>query len=640
MADANLVSLAPGGEKWHGVGGTHSPHANGSKYTSPFSQVAPTPKSSTYRLSSQLLEEDVPLLMRFMHKPLRSQLELKRALDPTRRNSLLNAHLNDTPVARDTEMDASLSKLHLDTRKGSEDADGSDDARMFSPHRLVRKKSGEIVKLLLKDTIAAINRSRSLPLTPTYKLVHFGGDNDVRYFKQKDKPAAILAQNSPTLEADENHRMGYGSSDDESEDSEDGFLGQLALYGNTFSLYEDYLDDELNSHVDPREIKRSSRKFRDHLDKTHYPRVEWKLELLDFPQLLYQEKIMLRHVPVFLEQTFLSVDKKYLLGQIAVRNLLYEKNVTVRYTLDNWATIVEIPTMYVPDAPSVLRTNNYDRFVFKILLDLLFNGLTLVDEVSPGHRERSYELCIRYATPDNEYWDNNDNKNYQIKLHRHEKPVEMPKQKTEMPSTARSKQQAHIKKPKYSSSYLKRIVSEPSLSKKGETSVATTKTPGVFSEHNDFELNNYYLSSPLLLSFNNKDLDDHLFRNLARQARDEVEIPTPSPAVNAATNLEPVKPLSPTEVSPNEEEPRPRAYPQEPVSPKPTRHRRMDSMSYKELLDSYCFFSAPSGDNLSTTTLVLSDEPNMMYKKGLSDSQPNRSIEPEDPFTVSSFLWN
>lgn len=661
MADPSLAPLAPGDEKGHAVTPTRNSYANGHQKSlaaggsgpksppSYFSLVALPPKNTTYRLSSQLLEEDVPLLMRFMHKPLRSQLELKRALDPTRRNSLLNSQLKDILAPSDTDhVDAHLSTLHLDTKGGDTDAgdhtDVSDDEDATSPptlppHRLVRKKSGEIVKLLLKDTIAAINRSRSLPLTPTYKQVHFGGDNHVRYFKQKDKPAAILAQNSPTLDAEDDYMIAsFISSDDDSEDSEDGYLGRQDPYGNSYKLYEDNMDDELNSHVDHRSSKSSSRKYRDHLDKTHYPRVEWKLELLEFPQLLYQEKIMLRHVPVFLEQTFLSIDKKYLLGQIAVRNLLYEKNVSVHYTLDNWATIVEIPTIYVPDSPSILRTNNYDRFVFKILLDLLFNGLALDDEVSPGHRERTYELCIRYATPDYEYWDNNDSKNYLLKLRRFEKSAEMPKHNDKMPSAARSKQQAHIKKPKYSSSYLKRIVSEPSLSKKGENAQAT-KTPGVSSEYNDFELNNYYLSSPLLLSLNNRDLDDHPFRT-PTGVDDRIEKATPSPAVHYHSNLEAVDPISPTDATMKENNAPLRSYPQEPVSPKPSRHKRIDSMTYKELLDSYCFFSAPSGDNLSNTTLVLSDEPNMLYKKCLTDPQPNRSIAPDDAFTVSSFLRN
>lgn len=660
MADPSLAPLAPGDAKWNAVTSTSNSYANGhtkslaanpSGPKSPpsyFSHAALPPKNTAYRLSSQLLEEDVPLLMRFMHKPLRSQLELKRALDPTRRNSLLNSKLNDTLAPSDTDqVDETLSTLHLDTGKKGDNTEGTDDdddatsPPMFPPHRLVRKKSGEIVKLLLKDTIADINRSRSLPLTPTYKQVHFGGDNHVRYFKQKDKPAAILAQNSPTLEAEDNDNYIMASvisSDDESEDSEDGYLGRLDPYDDSYMLYEDNMDDELNPHVDHRSSKRSTRKFRDHLDKTHYPRLEWKLELLDFPQLLYQEKIMLRHAPVFLEQTFLSIDKKYLLGQIAVRNLLYEKSVSVHYTLDNWATIVEIPTIYVPDAPSILRTNNYDRFVFKILLDLLFNGLALNDEVSPGHRERTYELCIRYATPDYEYWDNNDSKNYLLRLRRYEKSVEMPKHNDKMPLAARSKQQAHIKKPKYSSSYLKRIVSEPSLSKTGESALANAKPPGVSSEYNDFELNNYYLSSPLLLSLNNRDLNDHPFRAPTGLTDDRIEKATPSPAVHSTSSLESVDPISPTDEPVKENYPPFRAYPQEPVSPKPSRHKRIDSMSYKELLDSYCFFSAPSGDNLSNTTLVLSDEPNMLYKKCLSDPQPNRSIAPDDAFTVSSFL--
>lgn len=673
------------------------------------------PTGTAYRLSSQLSEEDVPLLMRFMHKPLRSGLELKRASDPTRRNSLLNAslghdgadefdlemHLDETP--NDAANGAAASAVgagafdpsanggyhdHQRTRSDSSEnsahGDDDNDPDIEPRYRLVRKKLGEIVKSLLKDALTGVNRSRSLPLTPTYKQVHFGGDTDVRYFKQKDRPAAISAQNSPTLEGQDDgyNSVDFASSDDDSED-----LGRTSYFGRGYGgrsydggsyfgllllemLYDDYYDDELNSHVD-----RKTSKYKNHLDKTHYPKVEWQLELLNVPLLLYQEKIMLRHMPVFLEQTFLSIDKKYLLGQIAVRNLSYEKSVTVRYTCDGWATIVEIPTIYVPDPPAILRTHNYDRFVFKILLDLLFTGYVPEDSSKLDVMERKYDLCVRYATGQCEFWDNNENKNYLIKLKRSERAVDgtssgapaaaPPKQ---MPPTARSKQQAHIRKPKYSSSYLKRIVSEPLLSTSSEVPGASTNlqaseksansgqsapiqsplpvhTPKVVQpnfahDYNDFEKNNYYLSSPLLLSLKNKDIDDHPFGRNPRLARVNAERRTPSPTSSNSAMTSSIDSLS-DDISPTDETSPPEDVLPSQVSPKTLRNRRVDSMSYKELLDSYCFFST-TGGNGSSTTLVLSDDPPLRYdnKNQLSDTHNDRNIDSDNAFTVSSFLRN
>lgn len=663
MADPTLVPRIPGQEMkqlktWIlGLESQSTDHHTSSHVVLPFQGLAS-------RLSSQLSDEDVPLLMRFMHKPLRSQQELKRACDPTRRNLLLNANLGTLPDENQALVDDSMATMHLeDMNGGSEhytelaDLDRQDSGSLDRadscehPCRLVRKKSGEIVKPLLKDAIAALNRSRSLPLTPTYKQVHFGGDTDVRYFKQKDRPTAILAQNSPTLDGqDDDYAIAdFGSSEDDSEDygNDTPFMGILAQapgYSSGLSmLYFDYYDDELNSHADAQ--KPRSFKHRNHLDRTHYPKIDWQLELLEFPRVSYQDKIMLRHMPVFLEQTFLSIDKKYLMGQIAVRNLLYEKTVTVRYTLDNWATIVEIPTVYVPDPPPILRSHDYDRFVFKILLDLLLTTFAQDDDDDrSGVLERVYELCVRFATPDSEYWDNNDNKNYLLKVRRIEQHPQSEAPKTQqMPSTARSKQQAHIKKPKYSSSYLKRILSEPSLSKRSES---PKKGDITANDYNDFEQNNYYLSSPLLLSLKNKETEDELFSREPRLVHSMLEKRTPSPSSSLSHSLASIDSNSPMDevprddISPNEEVPPNEHVLTAPVSPRATKHKRIDSMTYKELLESYCFFSTPSGENGSTTTLVLGDEPSIRYDQNnvLSDSRPNRSIDPDSAFTVSSFL--
>lgn len=718
------------------------------------------------------------MLMRFMHKPLRSVLELQRASDPTRRNLLLNANLGleqqeegaekmgkgeektfsvndrmeiddsglgkdplgvlesaDLTVPTDISENAigEFSRGHAqsaswDSRESensqvSENSQASPNSQVSAPMdvdddehhrcRLVRKKLGEIVKSSLKDALAAVNRSRSLPLTPTYKLVHFGGDTDVRYFKQKDKPTAISAQNSPTLEGqdDEYYSMDFATLDEDSDEyfernygnasrnsrgsfdhTQNSYFGLLLLR----MLYDDYYDDELNSHAD------KQRKYRNHLDKTHYPRVDWLLELVNVPQLLYQEKIMLRHMPVFLEQTFLLIDKKYLLGQIAVRNLSYEKSVTVRYTLDHWATIVEIPTIYVPDPPAILRTHNYDRFVFKISLELLFAGYAQDENFKLGVLTREYDLCVRFATGDCEFWDNNDSKNYRIKLRRSEQAAasqqanqssnqSAPKQ---MPSTARLKQQAHSRKPKYSLSYLKRIVSEPLLSKSGTSDLSSkgsTNTSGSSSgtssgsasqsgsskdlasstadnnnhdvlspatlesplagapkavqqlahDYNDFEQNNYYLLSPLLLSLKNKDGDDHPFGRSPHHTRGHHEKRSPLPALSYPASVLLIGSSSLTdEVLPTDE-----ASPAEeiptPVSPRPSRSRRVDLMTYKELLDLYCFFSTPGG-NGSSTTLVLSDDPPLRYDSKNQQSDPNldRSLDADNAFTVLSFLRN
>lgn len=550
---------------------------------------AKTPPVGAYRLSSLSLEEDVPLSMRFMHKPLRALAELTKASDPTRRNSLLNAARPDgSPL-----IDLTLS-----------DSDG--ERLPTERFRLVRKKLGEIVKPSLKEPLLVKHRLKSLPLTPTYKQVHFGGDTDVRYFKKKDRPTAISAQNSPELGAvddDDIPGLEYDTLDDSDAERR--------------TLYFDYFDDELNSHADRPARDRPGNKPDRHVADTRYPRVDWELHLLDFPKLLYHDNILTRHTVVFLERVFLSVDNKYLLGHVAVMNLAYEKHVTVRYSLDSWATIVEIPTVYVPDVPQVLKDHNYDRFIFKISLDSAFAGFNADSDYTPQAQERGYQLCIRYTTPDNEFWDNNALKNYLIRLR---KRVHQPRgppgpAQPEMPTTARTKQETHTRRPKYSSLYLKRIMLDPTMATSSPSDEPAAKFPSPPEEFafpayeaspsNDFEQNDFYLLLPLLLSYNNKDTGDVFHLNDALLRESVLRAGFGGSLSPAPRFAQPHAHLPSPELSPNEDAPETEISPQIGL-----RERQLlDLMLYKELLDSYCFLTSSSQDNSSKTTLVLSDDP-------------------------------
>lgn len=521
--------------------------------------------SFTYRLNLVSLEEEVPLLMRFIKKPLRSQEFLKRASDPTRANSLLNLHLDENvppPVDELVALDLLLSPEHA----------------------LVRKKLGELLKPLLKESSSPSyfdkKRSKSLPTTPTYKAVHFGGGNDVRYFKKKDRPAAILAANSP-----ENSDW----DDDDDDDDDDVY---------------DAIEDELSARHD-------SAKSTKYPNPRHGKLIHWDLQLPNFTPVDYTAKMALNPA-VFLERVFITVDKKFLLGHIAAQNLLFEKSIFARYTLDLWSTIVEVPAIYVPDVPPVLKSKNYDRFVFKIPLESLFNSFRVPEkDLENGYLHlRLYDMCIKYAAAGKEYWDNNNTKNYIVRLTKSISSPD-PKNKTTneslaqntRPSLARqtsgrltttkperppSKLDAHGLRPKYSSLYLRRRVSDLELSK--NLAEKSPKEPeNVFYIHEDSSLdfsdfikNNYYLSSPMLSSLNNPGPNDEFFAPPGDPAIDTLSIGrTPSyvPSTGSQPSV-PAKLGSPAAVTSKLNS---RAY----------RSKVLDTDSYKELLDQYCFFQSP-----------------------------------------------
>lgn len=611
-----------------------------------------SPHRTPYRLGSTSSEEDAkPLLLRMLHRPRRADSELVKASDPTRKNSLINASSwSDTgsgqPPAGKAGKAVNLANLaslqnlggpwqqllpsassppsSVDFHPQDDDhghANDDDTESPRQPYRLVRKKSGEIVKPSLKDSCLIKARLLSLPLTPTYKLVHFGDGEDVRYFKQKDRPAAISAQNSPDFDAVED---GYFSEDDSMD-----YHGLYLSHGMRSLANMDYIDDELNSHVSKAAGGSGAS------GGAGASRVEWLLDIVDFPPLSYQERILLRQQPVFLERIFLSVDQRYLLGQVAVRNIEFEKLVVVRYTQDEWNTVVEIPTIFVPDAPKILKSNHYDRFVFKIVLD------DLVDQFVVAHHTQStqdsssvlrlFQLCVRYRTAGREFWDNNDSRNYSIRLERTDKSFRPRLSHNQnMPSAAKSKPQAHIKKPKYSSNYLKRIHSEPSLLSAAATAAAAD-SPAVHPETNDFEVNDFYMLSPLLSSLRSKNDPTYATRTTAAAEREP--LPSPVPDIGSYSDV------TSEEVSPDEEDTLPAVG-----ALSPPRRNPLDSMTYKELLDSYCFFSAPAGNN-STATFVLSDEPvatfnNNRAERGPVDKLGERKELADSAYTISSMLRN
>lgn len=457
-----------------------------------------TPSKLQYRLASQLSEEEVPLSMRFMHKPARALDEFVKALDPTRENSLLNK---------------SPGELEYKTAFDSK------------PHGLlVRKKLGEIVKLLLKELLP-----KSLPVTPSYKQVHFGGDTDVRYFKQKDRPLAISAQNLPTLDCSPGPVYSDGSELEESGE-------------DTSSIHS-----------------------------KNYP--QWLLELVNFPIVQYNYQISVALAPVFLERAFVSPDGKYLIGQVAVRNIAFHKCVSVRYTTDNWETIVEVPLVYVPDAPLILRRNYYDRFSFKILLESLPR---LFHRQLSNDQEWEYTMCIHYCTPNDEYWDNNNGENYKIRLKR---------------TTSAYTELSRVR-PKYSLKFLKRTQSEPAL----RTLSPNHDAKPVFSHDNtsmDFEKNDFYLLLPLLLNLNNRDMMEV---SVLCEERILPKLPAQFPE-SKSDHL-------PLQIRP-----------------------KMDTMAYKELLDSYCFFTPPKTDNEMTDFSAFSSSPTSSEKPTVDSA-----------YTVSSFL--
>jgi Carbohydrate/starch-binding module (family 21) len=133
-------------------------------------------------------------------------------------------------------------------------------------------------------------------------------------------------------------------------------------------------------------------------------------------------------------------------GTILVRNIAFEKNVSVRFTLDGWTTVSEVLATYAgPVAPSeTLAGTNHGQTVGDLVGSLTasgwdrFNFAIKLEDYEIYLWQRTLYLVIRYSAPAvGEWWDNNSGDNYRITFRAHSGPVQ-PERKRGMsvPSTA------------------------------------------------------------------------------------------------------------------------------------------------------------------------------------------------------------
>ena len=90
-------------------------------------------------------------------------------------------------------------------------------------------------------------------------------------------------------------------------------------------------------------------------------------------------------------------------GIVRVRNISFEKTVTVRYSTDGWTTVSEAQARYVGTSPTDAA---WDLFAFTIPLET----------AAPAPRKLLL-LAVRYAVPDaGEWWDNNGGADFRAVL--------------------------------------------------------------------------------------------------------------------------------------------------------------------------------------------------------------------------------
>ncbi|PWW77468.1 Carbohydrate-Binding Module Family 21 protein [Tuber magnatum] len=294
------------------------------------------------------------------------ELQLKEAIKniPQRREPSPDSANPKSPSSTDPESkgrrlhsrSASETMLAYGISGGSGSGSEDDDEGYRIAPPMVRKKSGEVVKSSLKTP----NRSRpsSMPSTPTFpKAVHFDSHIEhVRHFLHSEKPSAVSAGSSPV----------------ESYDGETEF---------PFSGEDSFRSRE--------------------------PPFEWEISLPNFPK----DSDSRKHKPVRVERVVLSTDKKNLIGTVAVSNIAFQKSVVVRFTLDYWETVSEVSAEFNNDVRKKQREEGVDRFSFNI---------KLIDQANLENKLLFF--CVRYTSGGQEFWDNNNSINFQVEFKKKAKP--------------------------------------------------------------------------------------------------------------------------------------------------------------------------------------------------------------------------
>ncbi|KAJ1726952.1 hypothetical protein LPJ61_004850, partial [Coemansia biformis] len=227
-----------------------------------------------------------------------------------------------------------------------------------APPPIVRKDSGEVVRPCLRKrsaTAPAADRCPSPAAMRTPRFVHFGTDLErVRWFLKAQSPRAVC---------------------------EDAVLDACAAS-----------EDERRVPTPP---VRAERPPTVRLSAIHRPAPSFAA----FEQ-----------SPVVVERVVLADPRRCsaaLRGSIKVHNLAFEKDVAVRYSLDQWRTAHEVPATFSRMlAAAQSGRPSVDRFEFALPLPPA--ALALLPA--------TLALCVRYRVAGAEHWDNNDGRNYSFRI--------------------------------------------------------------------------------------------------------------------------------------------------------------------------------------------------------------------------------
>lgn len=272
-------------------------------------------------------------------------------------------------ICSDGDTESSLSTIKMGGKvSGSSEGKDSvkeDGKRIDERPGLLRKKSGELIKSSLK--LSGLSRSLSASQLGS-KSVRFATRlANVKMFDGQQSPSTVsTAENTPMSSPqalDDFNSKGYFDLKWEDDEVSD-------ITSDTSS------DEEIHFHSP----------------------ATYRIAHLDFrpPRNIYDKQDM----PCYLQSIKLSPEKTALVGLIMVKNLAFEKRLSIKLTFNAWRSVLIINNISYSKSFSSI---NFDQFKFVIPLEHMPKQLDL-------------QFVIKYEVGGNSFWDNNNLKNYHISL--------------------------------------------------------------------------------------------------------------------------------------------------------------------------------------------------------------------------------
>ena len=106
-----------------------------------------------------------------------------------------------------------------------------------------------------------------------------------------------------------------------------------------------------------------------------------------------------------------------LIGQVLLKNYSYEKQVNIRYSFDDWRTVLEKPLRWAYSA-----STEFDVFVFQVDLSeatLQTDCSLLIDDADHSSQPTTVNLqfCLYYSWEGGSEWANNHQRNYRVSIY-------------------------------------------------------------------------------------------------------------------------------------------------------------------------------------------------------------------------------